>query len=123
MDEKLDPKHLFIDDKIEHKEDDIEKIQTKPNMYISYLGQKGALHLAKEVINNAIDECINKNSPGNTIDIYLDENENTLKVIDNGRGIPFESIELACTKLQSGSKYTREGSGGSAGENGVNNSP
>ena len=27
----------FIDDQIDHKEDDVEKIQTKPNMYISYL--------------------------------------------------------------------------------------
>lgn len=36
MEEKLDPNLLnvekFIDDKIEHKEDDIEKIQTKPNI-------------------------------------------------------------------------------------------
>lgn len=111
---------VFIDDAIDHKEDDIEKIQTKPNMYISYLGQRGALHLAKEVINNMIDECINRNSPANVIDIYLDEIENTLTVSDNGRGIPFEKMELVCTKLQAGSKFTREGSGGgSAGENGV----
>lgn len=110
---------LFKDDKIEHKENDIEKIQTKPNMYIGYLGKKGTLHLSKEIINNAIDECINNNSPGNEINIYLDENENTIKVKDNGRGIPFESMELSCTKLQAGSKYTREGTGASAGENGV----
>jgi len=109
----------FKDDVIQHKEDDIEKIQTKPNMYIGYIGSAGALHLAKEIINNAIDECINVNSPGNEINIYLDENDNTLKVKDNGRGIPFESIEISCTKLQAGSKYTREGSGASAGENGV----
>ncbi len=110
----------FIDDNIDHKEDDIEKIQTKPNMYISYLGHKGALHLAKEVINNMIDECINANSPGDNIHIYLDEVENTLMVSDNGRGIPFDKMEIVCTKIQAGSKFTREGSGGSsAGENGV----
>jgi DNA gyrase/topoisomerase IV subunit B len=108
----------YIDDKIEFIESDIEKVQTKPNMYISYLGQKGSLHLAKEIINNMIDECINKKSPGNEIDIYLDEPTNTLTVSDNGRGIPFEELELSCTKLHSGSKYTRENSGGSAGENG-----
>jgi DNA gyrase subunit B len=109
----------FIDDVIDHKESDIEKIQTKPNMYISYLGRRGSLHLAKEVINNMIDECINPNSPGNEIDIYLDEVENTLTVADNGRGIPFDKLELVCTKIQAGSKFTRKGSGGSAGENGV----
>jgi DNA gyrase subunit B len=109
----------FKDDVIDHKESDIEKIQTKPNMYISYLGKKGALHLAKEVINNMIDECVNPNSPANEVDIYLDEVENTLTVSDNGRGIPFDKLELVCTKLQAGSKFTREGSGASAGENGV----
>ena len=110
----------FTDDKIEHIEDDIKKIQTKPGMYISYIGSRGALHLVKELINNAIDECINKNSPGDTIDVFFDESENMVTVSDNGRGIPFESMMVVCTKLQSGSKFTREGSGGvSAGENGV----
>lgn len=89
-------------------------------MYISQIGSAGALHLCKELINNGIDECINKNSPGDTIDIYLDEGENEITVSDNGRGIPFEDMLVVCTKLQSGSKFTREGSGGSsAGENGV----
>ena len=109
----------FIDDVIEHKEDDIEKIQTKPNMYISYLGSAGSLHLAKELINNGIDECINKNSPGDTIDIFLDEAENTITVSDNGRGIAPESMIVVSTKLQSGSKFDRLSSSSSAGENGV----
>jgi len=109
----------FIDDIIDHKESDIEKIQCKPNVYIGYLGQKGSLHLTKEVINNSIDECINTNSPGNEIDIYLDEVENTIKILDNGRGISFDKLELVCTTLQSGSKFTREQSKQSAGENGV----
>ena len=109
----------FIDDEIRHIESDIEKIQTKPTMYISYLGRKGALHLCYETINNAIDECINKNSPGDTIKIMLDETENTITVSDNGRGIPEQYLEVVSTTLQSGSKFTREGAGqGSAGENG-----
>ena len=88
-------------------------------MYISYIGHKGALHLCKELINNAIDECINENSPGNAIDIFVDETENKITVTDNGRGIPFDKMEVICTTLQSGSKFTREGSGSSsAGENG-----
>lgn len=110
----------FIDDKIEHIESDIEKIQTKPGMYIAQIGSAGALHLCKELINNAIDECINRNSPANTIDVFLDEGENEITVSDNGRGIPFENMLVVCTTLQSGSKFTREGAGAnSAGENGV----
>lgn len=110
----------FKDDKIEHIESDIRKVQVKPNMYIAQTGSTGSLHLCKELINNAIDECINKESPGDTIDIFLDEGENEITVSDNGRGIPFESMIVACTFLQAGSKFTREGTGAnSAGENGV----
>jgi len=109
----------FIDDIIDHKESDIDKVQCKPNVYIGYLGQKGSLHLTKEIINNSIDECINVNSPGNEINIYLDETENTIKILDNGRGISFDKLELVCTTLQSGSKFTREQSKQSAGENGI----
>jgi DNA gyrase subunit B len=109
----------FIDDEITHIVSDIKKIQTKPTMYISYLGAKGALHLCYELINNAIDECINTNSPGDTINIHLDESENTITVTDNGRGINEKDVQVVCTFLQSGSKFTREGTGhGSAGENG-----
>lgn len=112
----------FQDDKIDALLGDIERIQTKPNMYISYLGSKGACHLAKEAINNMIDECINKNSPGKNISIFIDEEENVLSVTDDGRGIPFDKIEMICTISHSGSKFTREGSGGgSAGENGIGN--
>lgn len=111
----------FIDDEITHIESDIKKIQTKPNMYISYLGTKGAMHLCYELINNAIDECINTNSPGNLVTINLDESTNTITVSDNGRGIAEKDMEIVCTTLQSGSKFSREGTGeGSAGENGKN---
>ena len=99
----------FIDDKITHIESDIEKVQTKPSMYISYLGSKGALHLCYELINNAIDECINTNSPGDTVTINLDETENTITVSDNGRGIPEKDMEIVSTTLQSVSQFTREG--------------
>lgn len=116
----------YIDDVIEHKEDDIDKIKTKPLMYISYAGSKGALHLAKEIINNAIDETINPRSPGDNVSIFFDEKENKISIIDNGRGIPFDMIDLVCTKLQSGSKFNRNADkkgvankSFTAGENGV----
>ena len=111
----------FKDDKLEYIESDIKKIQMKTGMYISYVGAKGAQHLGKEAIQNAIDECDNKNSPAKNIIITCDKLEDSLTVEDDGRGIPEDNISLdtVCTKLQSGSKFTREQSGKSAGENGV----
>lgn len=106
-------------DKITHIEDDIEKIQTKPGMYMSYLGNRGARHLAFEVINNAFDECLNKASPADTVTITYDIDSDLMTVTDNGRGLPPESMKVACTKINAGSKITRESSGASAGENGV----
>jgi DNA gyrase/topoisomerase IV subunit B len=112
----------FIDDKIEHIESDIEKIRRKPNMYISYLGTKGTLHLCKEIINNAIDECINPNSPAKNISIYVDEIDNAITVTDDGRGIPFDMIETVCSYLQAGSKFERD-YGTTSGENGYIDMP
>lgn len=109
----------FVDDKIEHKDDDIEKIQTKPGMYMSYFGRRGAAQLVYEDVNNKIDEVINPKSPGKEIKIFIDEAENEAVISDDGRGVEFNDLELICTKLQSGSKFTREQGGRTAGENGV----
>jgi DNA gyrase/topoisomerase IV subunit B len=118
MSEELKKVVPFTDDVVEHREDDLDKIKEKPSMYIGKIGSAGSLHLFKEVFNNMVDECTNPNSPGNEIDVLFDETENKVTVSDNGRGIPFENMLLVCTKLQAGSKFTRKGSGGSAGENG-----
>lgn len=108
------------DDDFQYMESDIEKIQAKPNMYVSYTGQRGSLHLWREAVNNAIDEDSNAYSPGNLVDLFVDQTENIAIVSDNGRGFPFEHMIKACTMLQSGSKMTRSGGGkASAGENGV----
>ena len=111
----------FVDDKLEYIESDIEKIQMKTGMYVSWVGKKGALHLSREIIQNSIDEAENKKSPCKNIDIELDTLSDTLRVEDDGRGIPEDEfpLDIVCTKLQSGSKFTREQGGNSSGENGV----
>lgn len=113
----------FKDDRMEYIEDDISKIQLKTGMYISYVGEKGALHLAKEGIQNAIDECANPKSPAKNIKITLDVLEDSVTIEDDGRGIPEDDfpMDVLCTKLNSGSKFTREQGGASSGENGVGN--
>lgn len=112
---------VFVDDKMEYIESDIEKIQMKTGMYISYVGEKGALHLCKEGIQNAIDEAANKKSPCKNIYVRLDLLSDTITIEDDGRGIPEDDfpMDILCTKLNSGSKFTREQGGASSGENGV----
>ena len=54
----------FIEEEMYVAENELDKIRLSPLMYISRIGSLGAIHLAKECINNSIDECLNVNSPG-----------------------------------------------------------
>lgn len=109
----------IIDDKYTSVTNDIEKIQTKPNVYISYTGSRAYQHLVQELVNNVFDEYLNENNISNfEFTIIFDKMDNMVYLEDNGRGIPFEELENACTILHSGSKMHRE-HGHSAGENGV----
>ena len=110
------------DVKMSYIEDDLKKIQVKPNLYIQKYGPLGDFHLAKEVVQNSVDELEDPNTNGSRIDITYDELDDRLTVEDDGRGIPEEDykIDLACTKLQMGSKFYRTEGGKSSGEFGVN---
>lgn len=112
-------KSIFKDDVFTHIEDDVEKIRRKTGMYIPYKGSDGAKHLVQELIDNVFDENNNPESPGNICEVSFDENTNMIEVADNGRGLPFEQVEMVCTKIQSGSKFERDNNDNSAGENGV----
>lgn len=113
----------FKDDKFVHIKSDIEKLRKKPTMYISYIGSRGALHLAKEAINNAWDEAFSNFSPCNDILIVYDAGKNMITVQDNGRGIPFEQVEIVSSYLQAGSNIDKakdkENAADLAGDNGV----
>lgn len=109
------------DVKMYYVESDIEKIQTKTNLYLQSYGPEGAFHLAREVIQNSIDECVDKDSPGKNIYIAYDMETDTLTVEDDGRGFPESDypMDIFCTKIQSGSKFFRTQSGGTSGEFGL----
>lgn len=83
---------------------EFEQIQKCVGMYISSGGTTGAIHLFKEMFNNALDECVNENSPANIIDVIFDTKTQQLTVSDNGRGIPFDKMVEVCTKKHSSTK-------------------
>lgn len=109
----------FIEEEMQVMENDLDKIRAAINMYISRTGPMGAIHLAKELINNCIDECINPNSPGENIYLYLNEDENKFTAEDDGRGLPFDRMFDACTKIQSSTKFNKLSGQKSAGCNGA----
>lgn len=108
----------IIDDKFTNITNDIEKVQAKPNVYISHVGDRATLHLTKELVNNFIDEDANKNTISDgSCEIFYDQAEEMFYIRDHGRGIAFEELVNSCTILQSGTKMTRE-HGTTGGENG-----
>lgn len=109
----------FIEEEMQVMENDLDKIRTSPLMYISRVGSLGATHLSKECINNCIDECLNVNSPGENIYLYLNEDTNIFSAEDDGRGLPFDKMLDACTKIQSSTKFNRTSNQKSAGQNGA----
>ena len=104
------------DDEINVIETDVKKMQTRPTMYIASLGEAGALHLCKEIIDNSRDECCKPDSNGDTIIIDIDENH--MSCMDNGRGIPTSLLKIVHETNQAGSNMTRS-HGDTAGENGT----
>lgn len=109
----------IVDDVYVNITNDIEKIQTKPTMYISHTGPEACGHLCKEVVNNIFDEHANpKSISDGTANIFYDAESGIITCEDHGRGIPFEELEHQCTIIHSGTKMTRA-YGDTAGENGV----
>lgn len=92
--------------------DAITAIQTRPGMYIGTTETPD--HLATEIVDNALDEL--SNGFANSINIFINDEDGSFWVSDNGRGLnvydmdldggeTMDSIEVLCTKLHSGSKF------------------
>lgn len=104
------------DDEIRIITNDIERIRTRPSMIIGFLGEKGILHLCKEIIDNNRDECMKAESPGDTIEIEIAKDHIVSR--DNGRGLPTSLLRTIHETSQAGSNMTRS-HGTTAGENGI----
>lgn len=85
-------------------------VRKRPGMYIGSTGSRGLHHLVYEVIDNSIDEAM----AGYCDNILVVLNkDNSVTVIDNGRGIPVKklekynrpAVEIVLTKLHAGGKF------------------
>ncbi len=97
-----------------------EHIRLRPGMYIGKLGDgsqsdDGIYVLAKEVIDNSIDEYM----MGFGKQISIDADEFTVSVRDYGRGIPLEKLADVSSRMNTGAKYDSKAFKKSVGLNGV----
>ena len=91
----------------------LDPVRKRPGMYIGGTGKDGYHHLLWEVVDNSIDEVINKHAT--KVEVTLHKDGKSATVEDNGRGIPTDiqpklkksALEVVFTVLHAGGKFER----------------
>lgn len=111
-------KNNYTEDSIQILESQ-EAVRTRPAMYIGDTGKKGLHHLVWEILDNSVDEHMAGHC--DKIKVIVHEDNKTISISDNGRGIPFTvkqedpqkrtALEIVLTELHAGGKFGDDGSG------------